>query len=91
MKSFLRKLIFQSLILVTKISVLSDKDLSEPELYMALLGMENNKSPGNDGLTKEFYVFFWNEIKELFINFSHKGLEKQGTKHFTKAGNYKVD
>ena len=91
MKSFLTKLIFQSLILVTKISVLSDKDLSEPELYMALLGMENNKSPGNDGLTKEFYVFFWNEIKELFINFSHTGLEKQGTKHFTKAGNYKVD
>ena len=58
---------------------------------MALLGMENNKSPGNDGLTKEFYVFFWNKIKELFINFSHTGLEKQGTKHFTKAGNYKVD
>ena len=58
---------------------------------MALLGMENNKSPGNDGLTKEFYVFFWNEIKELFINFSYTGLEKQGTKHFTKAGNYKVD
>ena len=37
---------------------LSDKDLSEPELYMALLGMKNNKSPDNDGLTKEFYVFF---------------------------------
>ena len=47
MKSFLTKLIFQSLILVTK------KDLD----------MENNKSPRNDGLTKEFYVFFWDEIK----------------------------
>ena len=69
----------------------SDKDLSEPELFMALLGMENNKSPGNDGLTKEFYVSFWNEIKELFINFFHTGLEKQVTNHFTKAGNYKVD
>ena len=92
MKCFLTKLIFHSLILGTKISVLSDKDLSEPELYMALLGMENNKSPGNDGVTKEFYVFFlWNEIKKLFINFSHTALEKQGTKDFTKAGNYKVD
>ena len=25
--------------------------------------MENNKSPGNDGLTKEFYITFWNKIK----------------------------
>ena len=37
---------------------LCDKDLSESGLYMALLGMGNNKSPGNNGLTKEFYVFF---------------------------------
>ena len=42
---------------------------------MVLLGMENNKSPGNDGLTKEFYVFFWDEIKELFINSSRTALE----------------
>ena len=25
--------------------------------------MENNKSPGNDELKKEFYITFWNEIK----------------------------
>ena len=25
--------------------------------------MRNNKSPGNDGLTKEFYETFWNERK----------------------------
>ena len=25
--------------------------------------MENNKSPGNDGLTKEFYIAFSNEVK----------------------------
>ena len=28
---------------------------------------ENNKYPGNDGLTKEFYVGFWDEIRELLI------------------------
>ena len=40
---------------------LCDKDLSESELYMALLGMENNKSPGNDGVTKEFcFLGGWN-------------------------------
>ena len=25
--------------------------------------MENNKTPGNDGLTKEFYETFWDEMK----------------------------
>ena len=33
------------------------------ELLIALQSMENNKSPGNDGLTKEFYITFWNEVK----------------------------
>ena len=28
--------------------------------------MQNNKSPGNDGLTKEFYERFWNRLKEIF-------------------------
>ena len=44
----------------------SDKDLSEPELYMVLLGMENNKSPDNDGITKEFYVFFLERNQRAF-------------------------
>ena len=30
--------------------------------------MENNKSPGNDGPTKEPNFTFWNEIKNIFIN-----------------------
>ena len=25
--------------------------------------MKNNKTPGNNGLTKEFYETFWNELK----------------------------
>ena len=29
--------------------------------------MQNNKSPRNDELTKEFYEGFWDEIKELLI------------------------
>ena len=37
--------------------------ITENELLIALQSMENNKSPGNDGLTKEFYITFWNEVK----------------------------
>ena len=29
--------------------------------------MKNGKSPGNDGLTKEFYVCFFDEINQLLI------------------------
>ena len=30
--------------------------------------MPNNKSPGTDGLSKEFYENFWEDIKDVFIN-----------------------
>lgn len=36
-----------------------DAPLSEHELHQALLSMENNKSPGIDGLSTNFYKFFW--------------------------------
>ena len=34
--------------------------------------MKNNKSPGNDGPSKEFYECFWNEIKNPFVASIHK-------------------
>ena len=30
----------------------------------ALSSMDNDKSPGNDGITKEFYIKFWDAVKE---------------------------
>lgn len=36
-----------------------DEKLTESELHKALLSMENDKSPGNDGLTTNFYKHFW--------------------------------
>ena len=41
--------------------------ISEDEVFKSLKSMENNKSPGNDGLSKEFYECFWNEIKNPFL------------------------
>ena len=48
--------------------------LTRKECWEALQSMKNGKSPGNDGLTKEFYVCFFNEISPLLIdvlNHSH--------------------
>ena len=30
--------------------------------------VDNNKSPGNDGLTKEFDQTFWQDVKYIFFN-----------------------
>ena len=48
--------------------VVGDNDLTDKKLFDALKGIPNNKSPGNDGLTKEFYETFWNELTNSFIN-----------------------
>ena len=48
--------------------VVWDKNLTDKELFDALKRATNNKSPGNDVLTKEFYETFWDESKDSFIN-----------------------
>ena len=37
-------------------------------MILGLKSFSNNKSPGNDGLTKEFYETFWEELKQPFMN-----------------------
>jgi len=39
-----------------------DAPLTKNELKLTLEKCAKNKSPGNDGLTQEFYSFFWNSI-----------------------------
>ena len=43
-----------------------DDELSEKELYICLISMLNNKSPGKNGLTIELFVTFWEGIKDAF-------------------------
>lgn len=42
--------------------------LNEYECLQALNGMENQKSPGSDGLTAEFYKTFWTILKKYLID-----------------------
>ena len=38
--------------------------------------MPNNKSPGNDGLTKEFYEVFWEDLKTPLISSFKSAFDK---------------
>ena len=42
--------------------------ISENECFIALKDMKNNKSPGSDGISTEFYKIFWNDVKQYLTN-----------------------
>ena len=41
--------------------------MSESEVCLMLKSMKNNKSPGQDGFTVEFFRFFWQYLKTFMI------------------------
>ena len=71
------------------------KFITEPEIKKALNKMANNKSPGNDGLPKEFYITFWEELKsdlvELYNNIYLKKCLPESQKNATIRLIYKKD
>ena len=55
--------------------ILCEGLLTECECTNALKQMQNNKSPGSDGLTTEFYKIFWTDVKHYLIdslNYSYR-------------------
>ena len=53
--------------LTTEESLSCEVNLTEKETYNSLISFKNYKSPGNDGLNKELYCAFWDEIKDTFM------------------------
>lgn len=55
-----------------------DGIVSLKELYVALMGMENGRAPGIDGLPAEFYKSFWsvlgNDLQQVLNNSVRKGI-----------------
>lgn len=49
--------------------------------------MQNNKSFGNNGLTKEFYESCWDEIKQIFIN---SEMEVKNKGELSHSGNNQI-
>lgn len=54
-----------------------DANLRIEELDLAVQKLKPNKSPGPDGLTANFYKFFWNDIKLLLFNAFVESIEEE--------------
>ena len=70
---------------------LSDQEINEceglltnKECYESLKEMKNNKTPGSDGISKEFYLAFWNELGQLMVDSFNYGFE-MGTLSTTQS------
>ena len=55
---------------------LCEGDISRGEYFNALNKMPKNKSPGNDGLSSEWYLCFWNSIGTFLAMVLNTGLNK---------------
>ena len=54
--------------ITTQQKMVCEEKLTVKECFDTLLTMSNGKSPGNDGLTKEFYVCFWEDLGSLLVD-----------------------
>jgi len=50
------------------------QDITEEELYRAISLSADNKSPGTDGLSNEFYKHFWPNVKDYLMQAIRKSL-----------------
>ena len=44
-----------------------EREITEAELLSTLKNMKNNKSPGSDGYTAEFFKFFWKDLSTIIV------------------------
>ena len=58
--------------------------ISENEVLKALKNMANYKSPGNDGLIKELYEMFWEDLKKPLCVSITKAFHRGGLSHSQK-------
>ena len=62
----------------------------ESELLKALKNMSNNKSPRNDGLTKEVYERFWEDLKKPLCASITKAFQRGELSHSQKEAVIKL-
>ena len=62
-----------------------ERKLTAAECLKSLQLLENNKSPGDDGLTAEFYKAFWNIVGNLMVDGLNYSFDHWRTVELTEA------
>ena len=85
---------FLNLVSIPQLTEDQSKDcefiLSEKDLLLVLKSMPNNKSPGNDGVTKELYKIFWGDLKTPLISSFKSAFDKSELGNFQKQALIKL-
>jgi len=63
-----------------------DLDISKEEILSTLKNMKNDKTPGTDGFSAEFYKFFWKDLGNFLLRAYRCSYEKQELAHSQKLG-----
>lgn len=61
-------------------------EISLPELTSALNRMKNNKSPGSDGFTVDFFKFFWIDLGKFVLRSVNYGYQQRKNVCHTATG-----
>ena len=60
--------------------------VTKEEALFALKGMDNNKTPGLDGLSKEFYLAFWDLFGDILVNLYNLSFSQNSLSTSQKLG-----
>jgi hypothetical protein len=69
---------------------LTNTPLTEANLFESLKNMNDDKSPGPDGLSKEWYLHFWMFIKGDFMNCVREMENEEELSEMQKRGGVKI-
>lgn len=58
------------------------RDIDAAEIFTAIKGCSSRKSPGSDGLPKEFYLKTWSIIRAEFVHIINDTLQGNSSKEF---------
>ena len=67
-----------------------ERDLSERELFEALKSLGKDKTPGPDGLTREWFIEFWEKIKIPYMRCVKEIKETEELSEMQKRGAIKI-